>query len=401
MDRHLVTLLVFPHFVSIAATFTCGGAYSGFLGQPSLCWGGGGAQDIDCGSSPSNIEDCKPLCSAVATCTIVNFDNNACYLSDHPFSSLRTGGTANSNFCTRTLSAGGQADPHMFGSNGDRFDFKGRNETVYNVFSTRHFAANVLFMHDTFHMGGTCPRCSTKTVHGSFMKEVFLNLTTDANTSVTVHFTALTPSTARLTSLLPGVDAKQSMELKVSQVLPGAKELTFDNVLVRLERIHTREVRLKVSNGKFEVVAKSRMYPYADQNQRKKRIDFTIASIGEEDHAAHGLVGQTFDKDDVAIDGALDDYTGTLVSGNDRIGHRVVTTQAMGEGAIEGVPEEYEIDRSAPFSTNFKFSRFDSLVAAPRNTKALTGKKRKIVKVKGAPAKASMEHDITDEMGVA
>jgi hypothetical protein len=256
-------------------------------------------------------------------------------------------------------------------------------------------------MHDTFHMGGTCPRCSTKTVHGSFMKEVFLNLTTDANTSVTVHFTALTPSTARLTSLLPGVDAKQSMELKVSQVLPGAKELTFDNVLVRLERIHTREVRLKVSNGKFEVVAKSRMYPYADQNQRKKRIDFTIASIGEEDRVAHGLVGQTFDKDDVAIDGALDDYTGTLVSGNDRIGHRVVTTQAMGEGAIEGVPEEYEIDRSAPFSTNFKFSRFDSLVAAPRNTKALTGKKRKIVKVKGAPAKASMEHDITDEMGDA
>merc|ERR1711898_83391 len=78
-----------------------------------------------------------------------------------------------------TPAAGGQADPHMFGSHGDRFDFKGLNNTVYNVFSAHHFAANVLFMHDTFHMGGTCPRCSTKTVHGSFMKEVFLNLTTD------------------------------------------------------------------------------------------------------------------------------------------------------------------------------------------------------------------------------
>jgi len=129
-----------------------------------------------------------------------------------------------------------------------------------------------------------------------------------------------------------------------------------------------------------------------------KRVDFSLASIGGDNPVAHGLLGQTFDNDDVAVDGALDNYTGTLISGNERIGHRVVTTQAMGEGAIEGVPQDYEIDPSNPFSTEFKFSHFNSPVPAPRNASALTGNKRKVMKVKGTPGKASMEHDITDVM---
>ena len=152
----------------------------------------------------------------------------------------------------------------MFGFHGGRYDFKGRNDTVYSFFSARHFAVNVLFMHDTFHMGGTCKTCTTSTVHGSFMKELFFNLTTDANTSISVHFAAMDPSTAQLTSLLPGADATQSSVLKVSQAVPGVKELNIDDVHIRLERIHTREVRLAVSNGWYKIVAKSRMYPWAD-----------------------------------------------------------------------------------------------------------------------------------------
>ena len=57
----------------------------------------------------------------------------------------------------------------------------------------------------------------------------------------------------------------------------------------------------------------------------------------------HGLVGQTFDGDGVGIDGALDDFS--TMGG---------ITRAMGEGAIEGVAEDYEIDGADPFSTSFK-----------------------------------------------
>jgi hypothetical protein len=70
----------------------------------------------------------------------------------------------------------------------------------------------------------------------------------------------------------------------------------------------------------------------------------------------------------------------------------------MGEGAIEGVLADYEINRAAPFTTAFKYSRFGLTMADPRNISALSGTKRKIIKVKGIAASASAEHDITDAM---
>ena len=113
--------------------------------------------------------------------------------------------------------------------------------------------------------------------------------------------------------------------------------------------------------------------------------------------APHGLIGQTFDKDDVAVDGALDDYTGVPTPGG-KPGDTYVVTKAMGEGAIEGVAADYEIPLSAPFTVDFKYSRFHAREAAPRNISALQGKRRKVYKAKGVPAYAAIEHDITDAM---
>jgi hypothetical protein len=276
----------------------------------------------------------------------------------------------------------------MYGLHGDRYDFKGRNNTIYCAFSTRSLVANVLFLHDTFYMGGVCTSCPVKTVQGSFMKEVFVVLNTDDETQISVHFAASNPSFAQHSLMANG-------ELKVSRSVVTADEIAIANVQIRLQRIHTRETRLTVSDGMYKLICKSRMYPYAQRNNNKKRLDLTIHALVDADKdpvAPHGLIGQTFDRDDVEVDGALDDYTGKLV---DRI-NRLVITQAMGEGAIEGVPADYEIDRSSPYSTSFKYSRFGLKKAAPRNVTALTGKKRKIVKVKGVPSVASMEHDVTE-----
>ena len=52
----------------------------------------------------------------------------------------------------------------------------------------------------------------------------------------------------------------------------------------------------------------------------------------------------------------------------------VIETKAMGEGAIEGVAADYEIDSSDPFSTAFKFSRFGLTQAAPRDVSKLSGR---------------------------
>ena len=67
-------------------------------------------------------------------------------------------------------SGGGNGDPHMFGLHKGRYDYRGKNNTIYCSFSSRSLVANVLFMHDTFLLGPTCEACETKVVQGSFMK---------------------------------------------------------------------------------------------------------------------------------------------------------------------------------------------------------------------------------------
>ena len=49
----------------------------------------------------------------------------------------------------------------------------------------------------------------------------------------------------------------------------------------------------------------------------------------------------------------------------------VFTTSAQGEGAIEGSVEDYIVDPKDPFSTAFKFGRFEATVALPRNISQL------------------------------
>mmetsp|Transcript_29122 Transcript_29122/g.65948 ORF Transcript_29122/g.65948 Transcript_29122/m.65948 type:complete len:205 (-) Transcript_29122:390-1004(-) len=192
-------------------------------------------------------------------------------------------------------------------------------------------------------------------------------------------------------------------ELKVSTELPTSDALEVDNVKLHLERINKREARFTASDSQFMLVAKSRMYPWADRNQRKKRLDIVVkrlVDISAIRVPPHGLIGQTFDQDEIAVDGMLDDYTGMRGPG---LSHRqsVVITKAMGEGTIEGVAADYEIDPSEPFSTRFKFSRWGLRAAAPRNISLLSGKKRKVVKTKGFSVSASVEHDVTDMMAKA
>ena len=85
------------------------------------------------------------------------------------------------------------------------------------------------------------------------------------------------------------------------------------------------------------------------------KIDADSAKV-----APHGLIGQSFDGDETGVIGKTDEYK-----------DGVVTTVAMGEGAIEGTHTDYVV--SDKFGTDFKYSRFGKTVAAPRDAAALTG----------------------------
>ena len=55
----------------------------------------------------------------------------------------------------------------------------------------------------------------------------------------------------------------------------------------------------------------------------------------------HGLLGQTFDMDGIAVSGSRDSYTPTGAE-------REVTTSAMSEGAIEGGSADYKASAGPP-----------------------------------------------------
>merc|ERR1712070_1097893 len=96
--------------------------------------------------------------------------------------------------------------------------------------------------------------------------------------------------------------------------------------------------------------------------------------------APHGLLGQAWDGDDIAVQGKTDtDLFAEAMTRMSLLGQvEKVKTVANAEGAIEGVESDYIISHPGgdPFSTNFKFSRFGLSFAAPRNVSQLTGTKK-------------------------
>ena len=263
-------------------------------------------------------------------------------------------------------------DPHFSGGHSDRFDFAGANNTIYALLSASHLAVNALFVKTTFVMGGTCPACKEMIVHGSHIKAVYFRALNSADKTVRVEYRAEEPSHARLSA--EGGDAvgasKSTVNVEVHYEKPDRVQYNVDEVTVLLVRKHSREAAITLSNQQFEVTATSMHLAWAERNKWQRRLDVAIKpqyEVGIPKVAPHGLIGQTFDGDGVAVDGAIDDYSAPIVF-----------TKAMGEGAIEGDATDYVIQRSDPFSTLFKFSRFEAFSAAPRNATKLTGVHRKV-----------------------
>lgn len=134
----------------------------------------------------------------------------------------------------------------------------------------------------------------------------------------------------------------------------------------KMDGIGSHGMALIVSTGRWEVKAWSKRYPNAAANPGKALLNVAISAQYDADHdvvAPHGLIGQSYDGDNIAVDGEMDDYTG-----------KEITTKAMAEGAIEGTAADYRV--TGPFSTDFKWSRFDATQAMPRDVIQLSGRKK-------------------------
>jgi hypothetical protein len=266
--------------------------------------------------------------------------------------------------------ATGAGDPHLTGGHGDKFDFKGEDNTVYALLSTQTLAVNALFQHDKYSLGD-------KTVDGSFMTACYVTARTKSST-VTVSFNATNPAIASVTAL-DATTRHVVMAISPFSVNEmGVDTFEYEGLRMSLSKDRAYHATLLIMDGEWEVRAVAQFYPYNTQNNNKKRMDLTFKPISASALAPHGLIGQTFDGDNIAVDGAQDDYSG-----------KIVITKAMGEGAIEGAASDYAVNPHTPFSTDFKFSRFGAKKAGPRDISKLLGAKRAISK----PAVAGAYND--------
>jgi hypothetical protein len=239
-------------------------------------------------------------------------------------------------------------DAHFFGPHGDRTDFKGRNNTYYNVLSTNNLSANVLFVHDTYNW-------RNKLVFGSWMKALAVTAVTAENKLVKAAYHC--ERSAAMDVHFEG-EAEPTVVAIGSHIILAQVKVSLSDKFV-----------FAVSNGEWEVEAKNSYLPYKSSNAQKKRLDInlkTLSNVDQNPVAPHGLIGQAWDRDDMMVFGALDDYT---------TADHVIETKANAEGAIEGSAVDYEINALDPYSTKFKYSRFGLEYAPPRDVSLLSGKK--------------------------
>merc|ERR1712007_385728 len=122
-----------------------------------------------------------------------------------------------------------------------------------------------------------------------------------------------------------------------------------------------------------EMAATKSPFPFPNLNRGKILLDVEIAALYDADSdvvAPHGIFGQAYDGDKLAVDGAVDSDRAT-----------VSTTKAQAEGAIEGTWTDYKME--SKFATAFKYTRFDSASATHRDVSKLTGIKHAAAKSSG------------------
>ncbi|KAL1530902.1 hypothetical protein AB1Y20_001793 [Prymnesium parvum] len=266
------------------------------------------------------------------------------------------------------------ADPHLSFAHGGKADFKGEHMAWYNFLSARNVSLNMYFVHDNFNN-------LRRLVHGSYMQSLAMKVRTKlSGTIFTIEFSASAspPHKAHI---------RDDGGRLLKAITHGSGGFTFENLVISVrEKQHgllagSHSVVLQINTGCWLVEAASKLFPNSPQNPGKALLNVQINSLYDADHdkvAPHGLIGQSYDGDDLDFDGAIDDYRG-----------KEVTTRAMAEGAIEGSASDYRMP--SKFATAFKYSRFDSIAAAPRNTSLLTGVKIPKTMLKAAGGEPDLE----------
>lgn len=234
-------------------------------------------------------------------------------------------------------STGGMQDPHLRYAEGGHADFKGENGTVYNFLSAPRYSF-ALQTHDTTFLLPT-----PTLVFGSFFTNAFWVVRTVSGNLRRIHFQACTPGYV--------------ITNENADVLENSSGRVWKSYNEQDLSVYMKQATLVVRAAGWEVnTTRHPVYNFVS-GPSKWRIDMTIRPLDDTGiirngvsklnvQRPHGIVGQSYDGDGLAISGPLEVYNTT-----------VVTTSYMANGTIEGDAHDYAL--SSPFSVNFTYSRFD------------------------------------------
>jgi len=252
----------------------------------------------------------------------------------------------------------------MILAHGGRADFRGKNGGVYCLLSHLNLALNAGISFVTFRMWNL-------RIMGSFFTELYL-AARSFDTLALIHF-----------EFAPNFPPAMLHLTNSTQPLRASELFVFEDITIKVEHqglgkssTH-RLTQGAISNKGWTILATAKPITRAvGDNAGNFQLDFQLNPKENplKLQAPHGLLGQSWDGDDIAVSGRTDNLTQMKQMGA-KVGEFFeVTTRAQAEGAIEGVGDDYLV--LSPFSSKFKFSRFENTGAQPRNITLLSGFKQ-------------------------
>ena len=243
---------------------------------------------------------------------------------------------------TSTQNPTAQGDVHLHLAYGGRADFRGVDNTVYNLLSAPSLAVNALFRESIY--VATTKTARPLVVDGSWMTRAYVVARTIKGRLLNVtcwpdYYESKKPAASwidatcgdervRVTTDAYLCDNVHLLPLQPSgQLLVVAHEFTIG---VRAGYIH----RVSTDKGPTRRVDLS-IVPHEGRNE-------SIAT-----GRVHGLVGQSFDGSNKPRYGATDEYPSS----------GVFRTKANAEGAIDGIETDYRV-QGGGFGTRFRYSQF-------------------------------------------
>lgn len=253
----------------------------------------------------------------------------------------------------------------MRGGHGGYTDFRGANNTTFAMHSHTNLSVNTYFSEAIY------TNIEKQRVNGTYMTEAYMIATASTGKELHISLKAGKTNPNHADVLFVASGEKVALDGKDT-----AQQVTEGNIKVAFSSAGEEGVKAIVTQlGRWQITVTSgagHMYTDLSTGAGGRfmwRVDVNVKalspSVEAEAVAPHGLIGQTFDGDNLAVDGAKDDYH------KDK---KQVVTSAQAKGAIEGDWTDYIVP--SPFSTEFKFSRHHTAAAKPRDVTKLTGAKR-------------------------